>query len=399
MPVNVMPGGGGSTISITGRPIEHENTIDRQGQLVRLIQVKKCPCIKNGIADLYCTLCRGEGYIRTFQRNLEIREEDSEHHGGPIIRPWIQPVVGVKKVQMWRHHINGGNIDFQVASFSSTQIMLVDNGHLPRRWEPIKVTYLVENAETVTNENCRHTGGYLLRTINTEIDTTGKTSNPKAVHGDVASVQRVFNFTQNRTYAVKSFGKQTIVIDDVGNTVPAPLITDVLQVDYKYVRPFRVLFTRIDIENAVVKYFEDLKMGDMKMTLKSRYNVGRGDIVTALTTLVKEQVVVTRGQGTVDSLPSFDIHEILENIEDETGAFYVNGTDFILSEYNKLTWLTAHKPALGKRYSVQYLYRPSYIVYRQMASPMNAEDLDFPQNVFVRFLPKVSIKDLEAATQ
>ena len=411
MAINTIPGGGGASISIEGRPWEHENTIDRQGQLVRLIQAYKCPCIKNGKADLYCNLCKGRGYLLSMQRTLEIREENSPHPGGNMIYPWYHPIAKVKKVQRWLHEINGGNVFYEVDTFDATSIRLVDNGQLPKRIEPIKVTYEVSNADIVLAENSLHDGTYTIHTKGTEIDTSLKTSNPKGIHGDIVEVNRVYNVTQDITYDVIRFAKQSIYIGG-GTTIPpvppateptitpypAPLSTDVLEVDYKYVKAFRVVFTRINVENAVTKFFEDVKMGDIKMTYKARYNIGRGDIVTLQSSLLKEQQIVTRGQGNIDALPAFDITEVLEDIIDEDGNRY-DSSLFEIQEYNDLYWKTVTRPATGKKYSIMYLYRPSYIVYRQMPSPMNAGDRDYPQSVFLRYLTRFTHKDLEMYQQ
>jgi len=407
MAINTIPGGGGASISIKGRPHEHENTIDRQGQLVRLIQARKCPCIKNGRADLLCTLCKGRGYLLSYQEEYEVIEENSPHFGTTNVRPWKQPIESVKKVQRWVNHMRGGNIFYKVDSFDSESITLVDNGMLPKRHEPIKVTYSVRNAEQVIGENCNR-NGYTLYTIGTEIDTEKDTSNPKDVHGNITSVSRVYNKTQDYTYIVKSFIKQAIYIDSTPIEVPpvfpeteptfitppVPLSTDILEVDYKYIVPFRALFTRIDIQNSVVKYFEDVKIGDIKMSVKAHYHVGRGDIVTMLTTIVKDTAVIIRGAGTKDELPVFDAYDILEDIEDELGNHYINGTHFRISDYNDLLWLGSTKPTTGKKYTVVYRYRPSYIVYRQMPSPMNAGDRDYPQSVFLRYIGRLTDKDL-----
>ena len=76
---NSHPGFISPTFTIEGRPEEHEAAIRRQGQLVRLIQAKKCPCIKHGKANLHCTLCGGKGYLHGFQKEIRVVEENSPH--------------------------------------------------------------------------------------------------------------------------------------------------------------------------------------------------------------------------------------------------------------------------------------------------------------------------------
>jgi hypothetical protein len=137
-------------------------------------------------------------------------------------------------------------------------------------------------------------------------------------------------------------------------------------------------------------------MGDAEAVLPGGYNIARGDVLTFMTTLAKAQNVVKRGVGNFDELPQFDIYDIIENIQDIDGVIYTPD-DFQLQNYNDLVWISSHKPATGKNYSVLYRYRPSYVVYKKAASLMNAEDQVFPQNLYIRLISKLTINNLEVS--
>lgn len=393
MAINSHPYYGQTVFKIEGRPLEHEALIQRQGQLSRLVQAKKCPCISQGRAQLFCPLCKGKGYSLNFQREIEVIEENSKHCGDKIY-PFWNPITRVMRVARFLSAIQGGNKDFPILSYTDDEITIDTLGEDLKRYEQLKVTYAYSSANKIVNENCIHNGTYTIKTIATEIDTSGITSNPFFVHGDVISVSRVYNVTQVITYNVLSFARQSIYLDDESGTKPAPLITDILEVDYEFVSPIKVVTSRIDYENALQKWGEDIKEGDVEATLPGSYYIGRGDIITFLTSFFKGQSVIIRGDGEYDEIPQFDVAQILEDIEDEDGVVY-DSSKFELREYNNLHWITASKPARGKRYSIIYTYRPSYIIYKRQVSMLNAEDKRFPHNVYLRLFDRLTIKDLE----
>jgi hypothetical protein len=385
------PYGNSGVAKISGRPVEHEFQIERQGQLVRHIQAKKCPCIKNGQPSLQCVLCNAKGYILDWQTEYEVLEENSPHEG-ITVSPFYTPVKAVRKVQRWLHSIQGGNVFYDIAAFNATTITLVDNGELARRHEPIKATYRYELQTTVVNDPVICDGTATVKTTLTEIDTTGDTSNPYEVHGDLYSVSRVKNLTTGVTYTVAGFKKQSIYLTLGAN--PAPLVTDSVVADYKFTPPFRIIMGRIEIKNAISKWGEDLKQGDQECMFAGGYHVKRGNIVTPLTTVFTESALVTRGAGAFDELAQFDVFEIIGNIIDVDGVTYVLSTDFVLKNYNELTWLGSHKPAAGKGYTVVYNYHPSYMVYREEAGKNQAEDKRYPQEFLVRLFGKFTTRDL-----
>jgi len=382
---------------IEGRPEEHEAVIRRHGQYARLIQAKKCPCIKNGKPSLFCNLCNGKGYILSFQEDYEIIDENSPHGCSSLneVKPFWNPISKVIKIQRAVKDFCGGDqILYDVLNFTDDTITLVDNGSLPKMYEPLKVTYRYRIPEEVLNENSIHDGTFIIHTIETEVEIDAENSNPFNIHGDISSVSRVYNVTQNYTYTVLSFKKQSIILDDNGGAAPIPDVLDVLQVDYEYIKPIKVIVGRVNVVNALTKWGEDLKQGDLECTLAGGHFVKRGNILSLLTSFLNESTVITRGAGTKDEIPQFDVVELVGNILDEDGVEYINDTDFMLSEYNDLIWIL-NKPIQGKKFTVVYRYHPSYIVYKREVELMNAEDKRFPQTMLLRMFNKFTSKELD----
>ena len=381
-------GSGQQFFDISASPIDLEQTIERQGQLVRLIQTRKCACIKNGRAQLDCKLCSGKGIRLGFQEECFVSEEDTPHYE-QTITPFWKPITKVEKVMKWIEPIQGGNTFYTVDSFTDNTITILPDqyGNYPKRYERLLTSYWYSALNKVINENSLHDGTEIIHTTGTEISTKGKTSDPFNVHGSIQKVRRVYNLTQNITYTVKSFGKHTITLD-ANQTFP--LTTDVIQVDYDFFPAITIGLGKIDIKNAMSKWGEDLKQGDIESVIAANWMVKRGNIITLLTSFIPESAIITRGAGLIDELPQFDVADITGQIEDVDGVLYTNGIDFTLLEYNQLKWIGT-TPAQGKNYSIVYRYHPSYMVYQKDISAMSAEDKLFPINWLLRIFNKFTI--------
>ena len=91
-------------LNIQARPSEHEAIIRRQGQVARVIQARKCPCIEGGVPDLHCTVCDGKGYIFQLQKSLVVIDENSDHCDGYEVYPFGKPVIrGINVIKKHKH--------------------------------------------------------------------------------------------------------------------------------------------------------------------------------------------------------------------------------------------------------------------------------------------------------
>lgn len=396
MGTNVNPGYL-SGLFVKGKPENLNKLLLRQGQLVRLIHARKCPCIKSGHADLYCSICSGKGYITFFQKECSVFEEYSPHGSEGDKRkvyPFFNPISKVRKVQTRNIDVQGGTTDYTVSSFDDSSITLTDDGNLPERYERLYVSYAFKNSNSITNENSTHDGTYIIKTTATKW-TDSHVPEVLGAYCDIYKVTRVYNKTQDYSYTVSSFKKNYIYLDDEDGIAPAPISTDVLEVDYEYIPLLYAALIGVETTNAIEKWGEDVKIGDVRIVLPGYYTIGRGSILTAMTTILQAQENIIRGAGDYDELPSFDVFEIIEDIIDEDGNSY-DSTLFELQEFNNLVWKTETKPDEGKKYSVNYYYRPSYMVYRPQSKTVNlGKDARYPIVTFARFFNRVSTNDLD----
>lgn len=396
MGVNSNPAFGQAVFDIQADPFNAEGLIQRQGTATRLMQTRKCPCISRGRVNLHCAVCGGRGVLLDFQKNVTVVEENSPHKGADEVFPFWTPVRKVHKVVKRQQAALGGDRAVKVIGFDDDSIE-IDSlpGCPPFRHEPIAVSYDYDNWDLVVDEDSEHKdGSFFVDTIATEAKIRNS-SNPFGIHGDIVEVSKLRNDTQDIDYDVKSFSRRTILIDDKNGAEIAPLAADVLQVTYRFVKPIQVITERIDLANAIQKWTEDRKEGEMMVALPAGFNIGKGDVMTFLVPRLKMNEVITRGADDRDELPQFDIYEIVDEIVDEDGVKYTPDADFRLENYNDLAWLAGgSSPATGKRFTVLFLFRPSFKIYRQNIDTMTSENKYFPHFVKIRFLPRWTNKDL-----
>lgn len=397
---NQRPGSEFFSYDITGRPDEQEAVIRRQGQTCRILQATLCPCNAGGKPDLYCTLCHGKGFQYRFQAEMTVLEENSEHggiNGRPIDRvyPWWEPIVAVDRVQFFITEVQGGSFDYNVVSFDDTSILISPPAgrKLPLRHEPLKVSYRYRMADRIAGENSRHDGSWTVWPNALEINTQ-RTSNPFQIFGDISAVTKVKNLTQGITYSVGGFNKQSIYLTPRANPAEAPQPTDVLEVDYERVMPSAVAIMQIETRRAMERWGPDFKVGDVEGVFAGGWRVSKGDVVTILGSSVRYDAVIKRGDGAYDELPAFDVREVVGDITDVDGNRYVNGTHFAVRDYNNLTWLGSTKPALGKNYAVQFLYRMTFRVWNTDSRVNYSENKRFPQRVQMREFSKLDHRDI-----
>jgi hypothetical protein len=393
-------------VSIRSQGLEvYLRAIERQGQYVRIIRVKKCGCVKNGQPDLFHNLCNGKGYIFDFQPDIEVVEEQSQHFSDGKVYPFYIPITKVRKVMRWIAGHQSWNRFYEVESISADKksFKLLDDGYLPKTFEKIKVTYFYKSSEDIIDEVCDHKNG-LIYTEKTQVSVEEKSSNPYEIHGNIIEVIRVYNETTSETLVVESFSKNQIKV--VGTPILDPITHlpigmdygmvdgDVIKVTYKYVPCTKMIVNHIATQNSVQKYGEDVKIGDAKITSNSSYNMGKGDIITVMSELKKDNQPLTRGSGIFDEVPTFEVYDFEDDITDIDGVLYVKNVDFELFEFNKILWISSKKPSSGTKYTVSFLYRPSYQIYRNLPQTTSLENVRFPVSSLAKMINKFTIKDI-----
>ncbi len=402
MATNTKPGAGVPVFTIEASPDKMDEVIARQGQWCRIILARKCP--RQGITrhhDMHCPICGGKQELYEYQRRIRVPQEDvhlpERNDGAGHILPWWNPIAKVNKVWRHIHPVQGGSQFWEVDSFTNTEITLVAdaNGEFPRYYEQVIVDYEYDRYESITAEEVVSDGTVIVGvSTGLEIETQ-TTSNPEGVKGDLTAVSRVRNVTQSWTYAVSSFSRQEITLNTAQIGYLAPNVDDVIEVDYTYCPPATVAIEMYEDGERMEKMGHDIKVGDVVGTFPSFYDVGAGDIVTFLFAQSRKETIITRGASAWDYLPSFDVVRTVDyEIRDEDGATYTEGVNYQIQEFNRLQWISGG-PAQGKRYSVDYLERPTFRVLARGPTHNFAENKRFPQKLTLRRYQASTIGKIE----
>lgn len=376
--------------NIQGNPFSFEGALRRHGQLTRILQAKLCPCNDRGTPDMLCNLCSGKGFIFSYQTSLMVIDENSPHDEQMNVYPLGTPVTKVLKVDKPLPDYQGGIVNYETVSIADDKNSFSVCGKHWKEWEKIRCSYEYTLLRDITNEIAivPEQGYAIIVSAPVSVVTT---SNPFGITGDVYSVASVINETNGKTYTVLKVQKNTIHL--VNNTFPIA-VTDVVKVTYKYLYPFNVVTGRIEENNNFSVPFESVKEGDLQAVFSNGVNLSKSDIITFLVGKRKDTSIIKKSANAKEEIPQFDVTEILDVI-DEDGVKYILNTDYYLFNYNEIKWVSNHKPATNKKYSISFLYRPSYKIFRQNADYMNNENKYFVQYAMLRYMNKFDKKDIE----
>jgi hypothetical protein len=393
------PGRENQAFKPLSNPEKFINIIKNQGILARVMQARICPCVRpNGSANVYCKLCGGDGAVFGFQRRLIAVDEDSLVDWElPIVYPFRVPIIDVLKVQKVREPECGGIVEYNVDSFSHTQINISEKNpipgqsNLPLHYELMRVTYWFDRF-TYLDEVVAVDGVLNILTCSGPVyDDAYKTSNYRGVTGDIAVVDRVHSIANNHDYTHFTFRKNQIYVSiQVGEP---PLMPGDIRVSYYYCPATTVLPG--DVMTQTMKslnWSADLVSGTSKVSLEPWYEIAQGDIITFLTPTLYQTEVIVHNTG-LDRLREFDISDVSDDIIDEDGVIYHRKSDFVLKNFRDLAWIGT-QPAQGKKFSCRYGYHPTFIVYEDNAQSNVLENKLFPSTVSVRAWAKTLNRDL-----
>lgn len=384
-------------------PEKFISLIKNHGVLSRVMQARTCPCIKDsGSPSMYCTLCRGDGIIYSFQRKLLQEDEDSERSwDGATVNPFRVPIIQPLKVETMREPERGGIEQYIIDSFNDTEIAisvnqtLYQSPALPKHFEKMRVSYYFDRYNHVEDEIATVDAATSTLTMpGTRWDDGHRTGNVKNVSGDITIVERVHSIANDHDYTNFWFRKNQIYVT-VGVGEP-PLVQDDIIVSYYYcpctlTLPAELL-TRLD---KSLNFAADLTSGTVRIAFEPWYEIGQGDIITFLSATLYTNELLRHNED-LDKLREFDINTIVDDIVDEDGVYYRQGVDFQLKNFRDIHWLAGgNQPDSQKRISVRYGYRPTFIVFEENPQPSSLENKQYPPLVTAKLWSKTLNKDIQ----
>jgi hypothetical protein len=346
-----------------------EALIDRHGQYVRWRTTKKCTCVTpENEPNIHCEKCGGSGDIYDYQKfynetlRLSVRDNILElpaenaacevlkiydAYGNEFQAVKLDDFVGITggPRQLNRNEIVEILIrDTVVKHFNSAILERVGNGY-----------YRIPGVETPPSQ----LEGVYYR-----------------AEGDVIAVERVENST-GETVEVIGFRQNMIQLN--------PVVTEtetLTAYEIDFIPPFKfvVLSQNLNKENTQLVNAHN---GDAICTYPYMFNVAENDVLTILSGTMPGKILLTHvSEETDDIIPEFFIAKV-DSLETQD-AEYREGTDFIIAGTNRLHWIGENKPEAGALMAINYQYRPTYRVAKNIPQLRTSEDQRIPRKVILK---------------
>ena len=357
-------------------PQAYEEALARHGQHLRWTRGQICPCLNpnTGQADPSCSLCNGRGVIYRTPGIMSVLQEAMKHDSYGVVTPTYAPVVGTPRIT------KKGVVLILAGSQPGDGSYIQLDPPYPKAWEKLYGNYDFSPVLSVTNENS---------TVLSATAKTLKTIAPlfwekgKQFEGSIDEVTRVYNVDKTETYTVTEALKEYIYLSAMGTWGSG----DVLQVDYSYVRPFEFILLGI---SQRMRYESAYVMEEADAVLITPYwaRIAASDLLTALASEQNSSVVIdpTLGAGNDEIRGYFDVSRLI-HVMDKSSNEYTIGTDLELYGRNEIKWLVT-KPTV--RYSVSFLYHPSFSALQSLPTLRSAENKSFVNRVSLKLYDRTS---------
>jgi hypothetical protein len=373
------------SVTVFGNPESFKKLIDNHGQLCKIKQAMACPCAaaNYGSPDMYCDSCEGKGYVYTYQRNFLVIDENSPACQNTLTT-WWNPIISVEKVENVTSSIQGGITEIPVSSFTDTVITV---GETLTEYEKKRVTYTFDGWTHVEEENL-YVGaddGTMVAT-GTNFDAGYQSSNPLNAYADIAEIVKIWNNKTDVELTSYTFHGNTISTDET-------IDPNHMSIEYYYSDLTQVITTDIATKDNSESWTHDLASGETRMAFYPFWDVAKGDIIVIVATVLWKNEIFTRAKDT-DQLWEIEVFQLNNVIIDEDGVKYYLDTDYVLYD-RYVKWLsTGSKPAVGKKCSVRYGYKPAFIIFEDNVQPNNLENKAYPKICLVKSWSKINKDDI-----
>lgn len=380
------------TFVVEGKPDTFIGLIKRHGVLSRVMRSRKCPCItKTGSPDIYCTMCKGDGYVFDFQRKLLQADEDSDvRKDRSIIYPFRVPVLEPISVRRLLPPEQGGIKEYTIESFDSWSIRIAGNP-LPYHWNKMQVSYYFDRYNSVVGDLVNvNPDTKTLTTTQTKYDGKHRFGNVENVHGDIAVITRIYDATLDHTFTNYTFRKNKVQL--IGSE-PTPTPGQV-EMDYYFVPPTFVMPMDLETQDDKENWISSLTSGNIRMSVEPWYELSEGDLITLLSVEFHRDAIIQHSSVGLDKLHEFDITRIDDEIFDEDGIKYRKGIDYYLRPFRDIVWV-GNQPGSNKKFSVRFGYHPTFTIFMNNPIPNKLENKNYPKTFFAKYFSMTLPKDIE----
>jgi hypothetical protein len=362
--------GKNSPIVLSQSRSNFEALIGRHGQYVRWRIAKKCTCVvtETNEPDIHCEKCGGSGDVYDYQKfyndtlRLSVRDNIIE-------LPAENAACEVLKI-----YDAYGN-EFQ--SVRTGNFIEITGGPRPLNQNEIVELLIrdtvIRRLESIVLE--RVGNGY-YRVPGVETPSSKLEGVYYRAEGDVIAVQCLEN-SAGEAVEITGFRQNMIQVDPA---IPQTETLTAYEIDYILPFKFVVLSQNLNKEDTQLVNAHN---GDAVCTYPYMFNVAENDVLTILSGNMPGKILLThKGDDTDDTIPEFFIAKV-DSLETQD-AEYREGADFIIAGTNRLHWIGEHKPAMGAAMAINYQYRPTYRVAKNIPQLRTSEDQHIPRKVILK---------------
>lgn len=378
-----------NSLVVYGNPESFKKLIKNHGQLCKIKQALFCPCTvsNHGSADYRCTICKGEGFVYTYQRRFMIADEPCRVNVDVTeIYPFYIPVLDVPKVERVISEIQGGIQQMTVNSFSESTIY-VENDIDAKYYHKMRVTYFFDGWTKVEGDLLTVDAEHGLMFPNaTYYDAKYQSSNPLRAEADITQINKIYNYVT---------GVEITEYERIGNTIKTkePIVKNQMKADYYYSDLTQIITADLKTKDDNEVWTHDLESGNIRLALFPWFNVAKGDIIViAADAQFKTELFVHR--GTLDQLWQIEVIELNDVCIDQDGKVYYRDEDYVLVGNRYVSWISDNIPPDGKTISLKYGYKPAFICFEDNPEPNNLENRRYPKIIYAKSWTKTSKDDI-----
>lgn len=334
----------------------YEDLIKAQGIDVKWERASRCGCYKVdlGEADYKCPLCRGKGYTYLSPSDVKAVNERATILSNNRLRVINNPT------SITRVYNKAQDLTYTVNSIAGNEIILNEaslQGHYG-----VFVDYQYSLLYTTTETT------YVTQYNKDEIRVSKRY---------IQEISSIHNDTQDIEYT------SLYNTDDMIKLNAPALISDVITVTYTYIKPIKIVMTEAKTDETSFQGIGELVEGDSKLTFMPWFNISMRDRITVLDNDVsmRESEILTK--GVADVLKSDNVIRIL-HVQDELRE-YTEGVDFTITGTHSIKWIDGgNAPAFKEHYSVLYLARREYIIWKSLYFERHHGNVLLPRKVVAR---------------
>jgi hypothetical protein len=330
-------------------------------------------------ADPQCSRCGGLGYVYSYQPQLTVTQT--------VLVPDDSGIIEV--LDEFANCALDLVYDYNGRKYTAEKngiYICLAPGDLPVKGTYIYVVMIQDVVKTVDTAGCENAGGGYYRVDGLRSRRQGIDGLYHTGPGDIIRIESVVD-AEGKIYTPDELRLDQFHIkplaEETGERVThvLPVAEPLVAKGVRYIPPFLFALLSQNLSKEDNEVMVEAT-GDAVLTFPYNCDVSEGDVLTALSGTYTQKEVVTRIEGSNDTIGAYFVTEIVSCIGNERD--YKNGIDFMLIGTNYLMWLCGDAPLPGDAYSLTYRVCPTYKVVKNIPQIRTSENQRLPKKAIVQ---------------